>query len=197
MHSSHIVVAQNLESALTEICDGLLGAFFIFPKPYKEQADFLVEDADEMIAEAYLTEDGGKWIVTKALTYRPEAQNRLLKLLEEPPSGVKFIILTKSKSFLLPTIRSRLPILQYGGAKSYETWSQPKNSTELALVLKETEAWNKETAKQKLAAFLAYIANNGHIAMDLKRFDMAYELLALNARPNIIFACLFNDLKKF
>ncbi len=43
-----------------------------------------------------------------------EAQNALLKLLEEPPAGVLFILLTHNNSVVLPTISSRcitVPIL--------------------------------------------------------------------------------------
>lgn len=41
-----------------------------------------------------------------------EAQNALLKLLEEPPSGVFFYILASRSIFLLPTLRSRLHIIE-------------------------------------------------------------------------------------
>lgn len=41
----------------------------------------------------------------------PEAQNSLLKLLEEPPEGTKFILLCQNRSRLLPTILSRVRVL--------------------------------------------------------------------------------------
>lgn len=37
-----------------------------------------------------------------------EAQNAMLKVLEEPPHGVRFIIVTSNKAHLLPTVISRL-----------------------------------------------------------------------------------------
>ena len=42
--------------------------------------------------------------------YNIYAQNSLLKILEEPPRNIVFIIVCESKSVLLPTIRSRLLI---------------------------------------------------------------------------------------
>lgn len=41
-----------------------------------------------------------------------QAQNALLKLFEEPPRGVYFLLLTSSASSLLPTVRSRAPELR-------------------------------------------------------------------------------------
>jgi DNA polymerase-3 subunit delta' len=145
-----------------------------------------------MIEEAYLAEEGGKWLITKAVQYRPEAQNRLLKLIEEPPNGVNFIILTKSKSFLLPTIRSRLPVLFLNYTKSVSIWNQPKTSLELSAFLKEAEGWNKDVAKEKLTAFLSYVATLDCNKMELLKFDTAYTLLSLNSRPSIVFAWLLS-----
>lgn len=41
-----------------------------------------------------------------------QAQNALLKILEEPPSFVVFILITENASLLLPTIRSRAPVFR-------------------------------------------------------------------------------------
>jgi len=41
-----------------------------------------------------------------------QAQNALLKLLEEPPRGVYFFILCESAANLLPTVRSRAPLIK-------------------------------------------------------------------------------------
>ncbi len=42
----------------------------------------------------------------------PQAQNALLKLLEEPPAQVYFFLLCESATSLLPTVRSRAPALR-------------------------------------------------------------------------------------
>ena len=41
-----------------------------------------------------------------------QAQNSILKLLEEPPQGVYFFLLTENSSALLPTVRSRAPVIR-------------------------------------------------------------------------------------
>lgn len=45
----------------------------------------------------------------------PEAANALLKLLEEPPGGARFILTSSEPGLLLPTIRSRTVPLHVGG----------------------------------------------------------------------------------
>ena len=72
--------------------------------------DFLLENAKEVIAEAYIAEKDEKILVIHANSFRAEAQNALLKIIEEPPRNIKFIIATQSKNLLLPTIRSRMLI---------------------------------------------------------------------------------------
>ncbi len=72
--------------------------------------DFLVEHAQEAVRKAYLTGERERVVVLSARFFTPIAQNKLLKILEEPPPRTHFLLLTPSKSGLLPTIRSRLPI---------------------------------------------------------------------------------------
>ncbi|WP_107708017.1 DNA polymerase III subunit delta' [Campylobacter concisus] len=72
--------------------------------------DFLLENAKDVIAEAYIAEKDEKILVIHASSFRTEAQNALLKIIEEPPRNIKFIIVTQSKNLLLPTIRSRMLI---------------------------------------------------------------------------------------
>lgn len=54
--------------------------------------------------KAYLLEDGGFMTV--------QAQNALLKLLEEPPGNVYFFLMCENAAALLPTVRSRAPTLR-------------------------------------------------------------------------------------
>ncbi|MBE2984787.1 DNA polymerase III subunit delta' [Campylobacter sp. RM9344] len=70
--------------------------------------DFLLENAKEVVNEAYIAEKEEKLLVIMAKNYKTEAQNSLLKIIEEPPRNVKFLIATNSKNLLLQTIRSRM-----------------------------------------------------------------------------------------
>lgn len=69
-------------------------------------------------------------VVNEASAMTVQAQNSLLKLLEEPPAGTMIVLTTQDISTLMPTIRSRvqsveLPqptekeILQYFGTQKY------------------------------------------------------------------------------
>jgi DNA polymerase-3 subunit delta' len=76
-----------------------------------EKRDFLMEHASLAIEKAYVSSEIVNFIVLVAPRFSKVAQNRLLKILEEPPPNKEFILVTKSKASLLPTIKSRLPIV--------------------------------------------------------------------------------------
>ena len=48
------------------------------------------------------------WVLENVHTMTPQAQNALLKSLEEPPASVRFILTASSRDALLDTIRSRV-----------------------------------------------------------------------------------------
>lgn len=52
------------------------------------------------------------FIIRDAHALTPEAQNSLLKILEEPPNGVYIFLLCDTSSALLPTVRSRAPSIR-------------------------------------------------------------------------------------
>lgn len=101
-----IVVTSDFESLKTKLED----EFGINNLRFYISDDFLLENAKEVIAEAYIAEKDEKILVIHANSFRTEAQNALLKIIEEPPRNIKFIIATQSKNLLLPTIRSRMLI---------------------------------------------------------------------------------------
>lgn len=101
-----IVVTSDFESLKAK----LESEFGINNLRFYVSDDFLLENAKEVIAEAYIAEKDEKILVIHANSFRAEAQNALLKIIEEPPRNIKFIIATQSKNLLLPTIRSRMLI---------------------------------------------------------------------------------------
>ena len=52
------------------------------------------------------------YIIRYASTMTVKAQNAILKLLEEPPKNVYFMLLVENAATLLPTVRSRAPVLR-------------------------------------------------------------------------------------
>ena len=77
----------------------------------KDEENFKVDDANEVIAKAYLASEYKVFIILYANSFSDVVQNRLLKIIEEPPKNKEFIIITPSKSALLSTIKSRLPVI--------------------------------------------------------------------------------------
>ena len=57
-------------------------------------------------------EDVKVYIISNAEAITPQAQNVFLKVLEEPPKGVYFFMLCENTSNILPTVRSRAPVLK-------------------------------------------------------------------------------------
>ncbi len=79
-------------------------------KVLEEEKAFGVDDAKEVIAKAYMASEETTVIILAAKVFSPIVQNKLLKVIEEPPQNKAFILITQSKSTILDTIRSRLPI---------------------------------------------------------------------------------------
>jgi DNA polymerase-3 subunit delta' len=69
------------------------------------------------------------------------AQNALLKTLEEPPSASVFILLTARPDVLLPTVRSRCPVLRF----------RPLNPVDLASAL-VARGWSETEARAVAAS---------------------------------------------
>ena len=65
------------------------------------------------------------------------AQNALLKVLEEPPEYVRFILLSRSASDLLPTVRSRAAVFSLGGTGEDE----PENIGSVLAALAARDAY--------------------------------------------------------
>jgi DNA polymerase III delta prime subunit len=73
-----------------------------------------VEDARRAgeVAASAAFGSGGKVVIIAAARVHHEAQNALLKTLEEPPEGTHIILIVPSLGMLLPTVRSRVQILR-------------------------------------------------------------------------------------
>ncbi len=198
-----VVVSNDFEYALERIKESFNGVVFVFPKPFKEQKDLLVEDVEELIESAYLTGEESRLFVIKSENYSTIVQNKLLKLLEEPPHGVKFAILVDSKAALLPTVRSRLCECEIKTKKIAQDISidfAKLNASIVFETLKSCESLNKEEAKAYLYMLLdAYKRlpkkKEPHKnTQKLEIFDTAFKLLSLNTPPRVVFGAVFAKL---
>lgn len=184
---SSILIVNDIEVTLTELLPNYpIHSTRIIKNEEKEE--FLLIQANQAIKEAYIASSEKKYIFLCGSTFRKEAQNSLLKILEEPPKNVVFIIITNSKSSLLPTIYSRLPY-------KYLKKSILKNESVLDInkldlkdiynFLKDNQKISKQEAKDIVESILMKV-NNQKIKLSHKELDFfskSIKLLELNSRP--------------
>jgi DNA polymerase-3 subunit delta' len=78
--------------------------------PIVREGNFKVEDVALVLEKAYLASEEHQVILLAGDQFSEVVQNKLLKVIEEPPPKKSFILLFRSKAAILPPIRSRLPI---------------------------------------------------------------------------------------
>jgi len=188
----HILIASDIEAEVERLEASLKPARIV---KFVED-NFKIEHAKLVVNEAYISESQTKYIILAALEFTAVAQNSLLKLLEEPPPHIELIIISPTKSNLLQTVRSRLPIL-----KVTATHQNIELSLNVARIdygevfhfLKEHARVKKNDAKNLVEAlfYQATVINQLILTpLQLENFDKAYRLLDLNSRPQSVLAML-------
>jgi len=107
---SQVIIASDY-STIIDLIKQKAPKNSMFEMFIRDDVNFKVEDANEVIAKAYLASDYKVFIILYANSFSEVVQNRLLKIIEEPPKNKEFILITPSKAALLSTIKSRLPIV--------------------------------------------------------------------------------------
>ena len=152
----------------------------------------MVKDIKE---EAYQTTNEEKIILIKAINLRIESQNALLKLLEESPDKVKFIILTTSKYALLDTIRSRVEIKTLN-------FEIPKIKIDInvnRLTTKDIyDTLKKDLSKNELKQYIIelfkQIKNPNQRVLD--NFELAIKLVDLNTDKQALLSLLLLSIRE-
>lgn len=80
-----------------------------------------------------------------------EAQNALLKILEEPPPHAMIIIVAKSAELLLPTIRSRCTVIQLKNKMQYATEKETEEQMKVLVSLPNASISQKLKLAQDLS----------------------------------------------
>ena len=142
--------------------------------------NFNIEDAREVKTNAGIrptNESGKKIYILKMDNANIEAQNALLKLLEEPAEYAHFYIIIPSAHLLLPTVKSRLLFLDLG----YEGKDGPRHKSK-----SEYQKMANEFVDSKPAKRLEIIKNLiDDIGKEKKRKQDAIEFL--NAIEDVIY----------
>lgn len=195
--TSKILITSDFES----VKEQMLGEFgeknvrFIPKSPADE---FLMDDARAVEKESYISENSEKIIIIMARAFRNEAQNFLLKLFEEPPKNIKFLLVAPSKNLLLPTVRSRFICEILNAKKEREAVNLDFSHLDLKQILEfllKNEGLEK-TALMDLVANLALesVKNTPLKENELEFFYKAYDLARLNSKPSIVLATILLNL---
>jgi len=186
----YILISNEIEFEFEKLQESL--------KPHRVvgfiEDKFLLEHAKAVVKEAYISESKVKYIILGANEFHNVAQNSLLKLLEEPPQNIEFIIISPTKSNLLPTVLSRLPIKKGTNKKKEVDCELNIANLDYEAIfqfLKKHSRVSKNDAKL-LVEGIFYRATVVDMLIlsqkHLEDFDKAYRLLELNSRPQSVLA---------
>jgi len=192
---SGIIISKNFDKTLASLKALKTDEIFTVIQNIDEKGttkEFLVEHAKETITKAYITSDELNYIILISPTFSEIVQNRLLKIIEEPPKNKAFIIITESKSAILDTIKSRMPIRVLQEDKLEESFSLDIQNLNLAKVYEFVQA-NKRVSSvecQKLVETISTIAiKSGRYNLDestLKVFSDSIKALDMGSPTSFI-----------
>lgn len=89
--------------------------------PEKKGASFKVETCREIRQDAFVLPNDGEckvYVLEDSQAMNDSSENALLKILEEPPDGVYFILTCDSRAAMLPTVLSRAAVVPLLGEMS-------------------------------------------------------------------------------
>ncbi|HEB7535794.1 TPA: DNA polymerase III subunit delta' [Campylobacter coli] len=193
MFVSKIIITDDFDGIRAELLKQFHSNSLRFI-PKEVASEFLIDDAKAVEKESYIAETSEKIIVLMANSFRIEAQNFLLKLLEEPPKNIKFLIVVPSKNLLLPTIKSRLICEKRNKIKAKNTLNLELNKMDLKTLfefLQENENLDKAELMEKVVLIAEEsVKFKDFNANELEFFYESYELAKLNSKSSLILATL-------
>ncbi len=90
-----------------------------------KQGSIFVDDSDEIVKKLSLKTYESEYkvvIIWMAEKMNIQAGNKLLKILEEPPSKTLFLLIAQNTASLLPTVLSRVQLLKIGKIETRELY---------------------------------------------------------------------------
>jgi len=179
-----------------------LHSFRIIQNEEEGKSEFQMPHAQKVIKEAYIATPTKKYIILCGNSFRIEAQNSLLKLLEEPPLNIIFIIITQSKNSILPTILSRVQLRYKKEHKELDIFPLDLSKLDLKSTydyIKQHSRITKQEIKEIIESIL-YTIHTNRIRLTKIQLDVlsrSMKLIELNARPvNVLTSILIHLIKK-
>ena len=162
-----------------------------------DKQTFSVVDAKTAIEKAYMASEIETVIILAAKEFPPLIQNKLLKVIEEPPPRVSFILITASKATILPTIRSRLPITVLQDGDEGEAFELDMKHLDLAsayeFVQKHKRLTDKAAAKSIAEKISSEAIKSQAFDLDektLQLFYNAFKALDVGSQPQFVLTTL-------
>ena len=140
-----------------------------------EKETFSVDDAKLAIEKAYMASEETTVIILAAKLFSTVVQNKLLKVIEEPPAKKEFILITPNKATILDTIRSRLPVTVLSEHKQEEVLELNLAQLSLAGVYEFVQNHKRTDAK----AMKQLVECIGTKAIVSQSFDLDEKTLSL------------------
>ncbi|MFV7790328.1 DNA polymerase III subunit delta' [Aliarcobacter lanthieri] len=193
-NNSIILVVNNIEDSLNLLLPNYpIHSTRVIKN--EEKDEFQIAQANQAIKEAYISSNDTKYLFLCGATFRIEAQNALLKILEEPPRNVVFIILVSSKNSLLSTIYSRLPYKNLKKSIVKDDINldiQKLDLKDIYSFIKDNQRVTKDEAINIIESILLKI-NKENIKLNKEELDIFFKsirLLELNSKPSNILTYL-------
>ena len=186
---SQVIISSDIDDTVIQL-EGLQQNER-FVKIIKEDT-FLVEDAKLAIEKAYMASEETTVIILAAKTFSPVVQNKLLKVIEEPPSKKEFILITPSKATILDTIRSRLPIMVLSQEKEEERLELDLGQLSLASVYdfvqthKRTDAKTMKALVERISKAAIHTQTYNLDEKTLTLFSNAFIALDVGSPPQFV-----------
>lgn len=194
IENSSILIVNNIEETLNLMLPKYpLHSVRVIKNEEKEE--FLIAQANETIKEAFIATSEKKYLFLCGSTFRKEAQNALLKILEEPPKNIVFILLVSSKNSLLPTIYSRLPyknLKKVVEKDDIELNIKKLDLKDIYTFIKNNQKITKDEAINIVETILIK-ANKENVKLNQKELDIFFKsikLLELNSKPTTVLTYL-------
>ena len=150
IYTSEADAAQKAESLITHPLDLEIVTNENFDPQKKANKNLTVDAARELIKSAYISPIGETkvFLLPNAELMTLNAQNALLKLIEEPPPNTIFFFATSSPKSLIPTILSRSQIINTENNKETKDSELTQTLTPLCINFAKSQSAQNRYALQ-------------------------------------------------
>ena len=163
----------------------------------------LVDDIKNITHHAYIASENEQYMILTIEAINTISQNALLKILEEPPVNIYFLILARNKNIFLPTVLSRLMVIRLFSHR-YHTQAFKYDIAKMSLAqifafVKDNKNMQKKEASDMLYSLFNHIYDN-NLNLPQKHLDLLSQsviLLHLNSKPIHVLANTLLQLEQY